>query len=115
MSTPQRVYATFTPTLPVGPYRARSVRPATIVGSANGRSMSVFTRRLPGNSSRTSVQASAVPVTALIATTPPESSNVSSSAARASGFHATCQKWCQPPLAAFAATAASGTRTMMLR
>ena len=54
--------------------------------------MSVFTSRLPGNSSRTSVHASAVPVTALIATTPPASMNVSSSAARDSRFHATCQK-----------------------
>ena len=27
----------------LGPYRARSVRPATIVGSANGRSMSALT------------------------------------------------------------------------
>ena len=51
-----------------------------------------FTIRFPGNSSRTRVHANAVPVTALTRTTPPASSNVSSSAARASGFHATCQK-----------------------
>ena len=76
--------------------------------------MIALTSRLPGKSSRTSVHASAVPVTALIATTPPASSNVSSSAARASGFHATCQKWCQPPAAPFATTAASGMRTMTL-
>ena len=35
--------------------------PATIVGSANGRSMSALTTRLPGNSSRTSTQAISVP------------------------------------------------------
>src|SRR4029077_18392425 len=41
--------------------------------------------------------------------------SVNSSAARASGFHATCQKWCQPPCAPFATSAASGTSTMTLR
>ena len=32
-----------------------------MVGSANGRSMSALTKRLPGNSSRTSTQAMSVP------------------------------------------------------
>ena len=49
-----------------GPYSASSVRPATIVGSANGRSISALTIRLPGNSSRTSTQATSVPITAPI-------------------------------------------------
>ena len=43
--------------------------PATIVGSANGRSISELMIRLPGNSSRTRTQAMIVPKTALIATT----------------------------------------------
>src|ERR1700704_6073688 len=75
----------------------------------------MFTNRLPGKLSRTSVHASAVPVTALIPTKAAESPSVSSSAALASGFHATCQKWCQPPCAPFATSAASGIRTMTLR
>ena len=65
-STPARVYAMFTWSPLVGPYSARSVRPATIVGSANGRSMTELTSFLPRKSSRTSVHASAVPKNALI-------------------------------------------------
>ena len=46
--------------------RARAAsRPATIVGSANGRSMIAFTTDLPRKSSRTSTQAVIVPSTAL--------------------------------------------------
>ena len=54
------------------PYSASSVRPATIVGSANGRSTSALTTALPGKWSRTSTQAISVPVTALIAATTSE-------------------------------------------
>ena len=61
------------------------MRPATIVGSANGRSMIALTMLLPGSESRTSTQAISVPVTALIATTISEMANVSFSAATASG------------------------------
>src|SRR5438105_3039296 len=89
--------------------------PAMIVGSAHGRSISVFTKLLPWKSSRTSVQASIVPVTALIATTAAARPSVSSRAAFDSGFQATCQKWCQPPWVAFTASAASGTSTTTLR
>ena len=42
---------------------------ATIVGSANGRSISALTTRLPGKSSRTSTQAMSVPMTALTTAT----------------------------------------------
>ena len=45
------------------------MRPATIVGSANGRSISALTSALPRNSSRTSTQAISVPITASIAAT----------------------------------------------
>ena len=51
--------------------------PATIVGSANGRSISELTELLPGKSSRTSIQAMIVPITALIATTMSASVKVS--------------------------------------
>ena len=40
--------------------------PATIVGSANGRSMTALMIALPGNSSRTSTQAIIVPMMQLI-------------------------------------------------
>ena len=46
-----------------------SMMPATIVGSANGRSMTELTIALPGNSSRTSTQAIVVPMTQLITVT----------------------------------------------
>jgi hypothetical protein len=55
------------------------------------------------------------PETALIATTAAESQSVSFSAATASGFDAAPQKWCQPPPAPFAVSAASGMRTTTLR
>ncbi len=43
------------------------MRPATIVGSANGRSMTALTAALPRKRSRTSTHAISVPKTALIA------------------------------------------------
>ena len=49
----------------LGPVQRSSTRPATIVGSANGRSISVSTTRLPGNSSRTSTHAISVPITSV--------------------------------------------------
>ena len=52
-----------------GPYSDSSTMLATMVGSANGRSISALTTRLPGNSSRTSTQAISVPMTTLITAT----------------------------------------------
>ena len=49
---------------------------ATIVGSANGRSMSALTNRLPRKSSRTSTQATSVPMTALTRATTTETTTV---------------------------------------
>ena len=48
ITTETRVKATLIPTGLPGPYSASSVNPATIVGRANGRSMSVLTKLLPG-------------------------------------------------------------------
>ena len=73
-----------------------STSPATIVGSANGRSITALTNPLPGNSSRTSTHAIAVPVTAWIAATIADAASVSFSAASASGEVTTCQKTCRP-------------------
>ena len=54
------------PSQPFDAYSAVSAMPATAVGSAKGRSTSAETRRLPGNSVRTSTQAINSPNTALI-------------------------------------------------
>ena len=89
--------------------------PATIVGSANGRSISELTIRLPGNSSRTRTQAMIVPATALIATTIAEAIRVSFSAATACGAVTSSQNEASPPSNDFATTAASGIRTIRLR
>ena len=56
-----------------------------------------------------------VPVTALIATTTSEATNVSFSAATAWGFEIARQNVSQPPPVDFQTTAASGIRTMRLR
>src|SRR5437763_13840352 len=88
--------------------------PATIVGSAKGRSMSALTTRLPGNSSRTSTHAINVPVTALIAATPSDATSVSSSAETASRPVTACHAAARPPSVALTATAASGRRTITL-
>src|SRR4051794_32543729 len=103
---------------PIGeraPYSASSVNPATIVGRANGRSISMLTKDLPGNSSRTSTHAISVPITTLTTVTASAIPSVSLSAATACG----CVTWSQnspaPPSNDFAVTAASGSRTMTLR
>src|SRR5437588_4712652 len=75
-----------------GPYSATSVSPATIVGSANGRSINAFTTPRPTKRSRTSTHASTVPITALIAATTTAATSVSFSAATASGAETACQK-----------------------
>src|SRR6266404_9460621 len=79
-----------------GPYSASSVRPATIVGSANGRSITALTIDLPRNSSRTSTQAVIVPKSALTSDTIAAAPSVSFSAASASGEVATDQNWPSP-------------------
>ena len=80
-----------------GPYRISSTRPATIVGSANGRSMSVLMTPSPGKLSRTSTQAISVPKTALMTTSTMATPIVSFSAATASGVVIAVQKLSQPP------------------
>src|SRR3954470_8674553 len=97
---------------PRGPYSASSVSPATIVGSANGRSISAFTAPLPRNSSRTSTQAISVPMPALINVTTNDRISVSFSAETASRSLTAFQNPLSPPSNDFAATAASGSRTI---
>src|SRR3954454_203221 len=100
------------PTGCLGPYRASSVRPATMVGSANGRSISAFTTPLPRKSSRTSTHAISVPVTALIATTMSEVIRVSLNAAIDCGVVTTSKNLPNPPSRDLTATAASGSSTI---
>ena len=89
--------------------------PATIVGSANGRSMSELTKRLPGNSSRTRTQAITVPKTTLIATTMSDAITVSFSAATACGARDRVPERAEPPSSEVATTAAIGSSTITLR
>src|SRR5215208_3305439 len=94
---------------------ASSVRPATMVGSAKGRSTIAFTKRLPRKSSRTSTHASSVPATALTATTSSDAPKVSSSAATDCRLETARQKPSAPSPVARHTTAASGSSTIRLR
>ena len=100
---------------PRGPYSASRVSPATIVGSANGRSMIALTAALPRNSSRTRTHATSVPNTALTSTTTIETTIVNSSADLASGAVTAVQKASRPPSKPRASRAASGSSTITLR
>src|SRR3954469_14277701 len=86
--------------------------PATIVGSANGRSMSALTNALPRKRSRTSTHATRVPASALTAATKIDTSSVSFSAATACGAVTASTNACRPPSVERATTAASGIRQM---
>src|SRR5215218_10018918 len=100
------------PTGLVLPYSASSVRPATIVGSANGRSISPLTNALPRNSSRTSTQAISTPITASMAATTIETINVNRIAATAWGLVTASQNSPIPPSNERTTTAASGISTI---
>src|SRR3954466_12854023 len=86
--------------------------PATIVGSAKGRSISALTNALPRKRSRTSTHATSVPATALTAATRIDRTSVSFSAATACGAVTASTNACRPPSVERATTAASGIRTM---
>src|SRR3954469_17302425 len=88
--------------------------PATIVGSAKGRSMTALTNALPRKRSRTSTHATSVPATALIAATRIDRTSVSLSAATACGAVTASQNAARPPSIERATTAASGIRTITL-
>src|SRR3954468_21897758 len=88
--------------------------PATIVGSANGRSISALMRLRPRKRSRTSTQATSVPATALTAATRIDNTSVSLSAATACGALTASQKAPSPPSVDRATTAARGIRTITL-
>ena len=68
------------------------MRPATIVGSANGRSMTAFTTDFPRKSSRTRTQAVIVPSTPFRSVTANDVASVILSADTASGDEIASQK-----------------------
>src|SRR3954465_9948891 len=88
--------------------------PATIVGSANGRSMIALSARLPRNSSRTRTHAMSVPKTALITVTSSDAVSVSFSALTDWRLETVPQKCPTPPSVDFATTAARGRSTIRL-
>ena len=88
--------------------------PATIVGSANGRSITELTSRLPGNWSRTSTHATSVPITAPIAAITSDATTVTASAVSTSLVVIESQKAPSPWENAFATIAASGISTITL-
>src|SRR6478752_301236 len=87
---------------------------ATMVGSANGRSMSALTYLLPGKSSRTSTHAMSVPMTALSRATPTDTRSVVQMAAGATGAVTASQKPASPSSSEWTVSAASGSRTITL-
>jgi hypothetical protein len=109
------VNARWTPIGELGLYSASRTRPATIVGSANGRSMTLFTIDRPGKRSRTSTQAVIVPKTALTSAARTATITLSFSAATASGFDTADQKPDQPSSPDAATTAARGSTTISVR
>src|SRR3954447_4515256 len=98
-----------------GPYRARSVIPATTVGRAKGRSITPLSAAFPGNLSRTRTHAITVPAKTLMTTTISDAITVHLSAHQASGFEMAFQNALQPPSVDCATRAAIGISTMMVR
>src|SRR3954447_17110349 len=88
--------------------------PATIVGSAKGRSITALTTARPRKRSRTSTHATSVPATALIAATATDMVSVRRSAATACGAVTASQNAPRPASVERATTAASGIRTITL-
>ena len=97
-----------------GPYSDNMTMLATMVGNANGRSISALTTLLPGKSSRTSTQAMRVPMTTLISATTTETTIVTRNASTAPGAVTASQKPLQPSSKEWKVNAANGSSTMML-
>src|SRR4029079_14863517 len=89
--------------------------PATIVGSANGRSMIALTRDFPANESRTRNQAMIVPKTGVVSTARVAVSNDSFRPATACGEETASQNPDQPFPVDFQTTAAIGSTTTTSR
>src|ERR1700761_88314 len=85
---------------------------ATIVGSANGRSIKASTKPLPGKESRTSTQAITTPNTVFTTATTADTATVNNSAERAAGESTACQNRIGPPVDALATIADNGGSTI---
>ncbi len=85
-----------------------------MVGSANGRSITESTSRLPGKSSRVSTHATNSPKTRLTSVTPAEIVSVTRNDSSAALEVIASQNACQPPPADCHRIAASGSSTMTL-
>jgi hypothetical protein len=96
----------------LGPYSASNTTLATMVGSANGRSITASTSRLPGKSSRTSTQATSIPKNTLIKVTPEEIVSVTRNDSSADGDVTADTNAAHPPLADCHTIAASGSSTI---
>src|ERR1700738_429502 len=103
------------PTGLFGPHSASNTTLATIVGSANGRSITASTSRLPGKSSRTRTQATSVPKRTLITVTTEEIVSVTRNDSSADGDVTADTNAAQPPLADCHTIAARGSRTHTAR
>src|SRR6478736_3222902 len=113
-ASPAVVALRCTPTGLFGPYSDSSTMLATMVGRANGRSISAFTRLLPRKSSRTRTQAISVPMSTLNRATTADVPSVTRRAASAAGAVTASQNSPRPPDRAVNVSAASGSSTMML-
>src|SRR5438067_1365333 len=89
--------------------------PATMVGSAKGRSITAFTSALARKLSRTSTHAVTVPRTALIRTTTRAVPSVSLRADTASGLETTCQNEWAPSFFDSQTSAAIGRTTTIVK
>src|SRR5690348_1877245 len=95
-----------------GPYSASITTLATIVGSANGRSMTASTSLLPGKSSRTSTQATSMPKNTLMIATAADTVSVTRNESSADGDVTAATNADQPPFPDCHTIAASGSSTI---
>src|SRR4249919_93001 len=99
------------PNQPCDPNSNTRHKPATTGDTANGRSINASSRRLPRNSKRVTAQALSSPKTALSGMTIAAVSNVSFTAARASGCTRAANQTPNPLPKAAASTITSGSTT----
>src|SRR5581483_3005277 len=95
-----------------GPYSASITTLATMVGNANGRSITASTSRLPGKLSRTSTQATSIPKKTLMTATAAEIVSVTRNESSADADVTAATKPGQPPLPDCQTIAASGSSTI---
>ena len=103
------------PNQPWRPNSCTKIRPATTGDTANGRSISVVSRRLPRKSNLVIAHAAAIPKTALAGTVNAVTRSVNQIAASASGASIADTYACQPLRSASTKMKAKGTKRNMKR